>query len=107
MPRRRRWRSGATSPARSTASRFPSISGTASTSRSIADAPGDGAHGPCIRALDRFATRHRVLPVTGERVYWPDIQGGRAARLFRFADYRAILMTSMRSRGPVEYLYVL
>lgn len=42
-----------------------------------------------------------------EQPYWPLIEGGTVSRLFTFADYRAGLLTGMRSLGAVQYLFVM
>jgi hypothetical protein len=45
--------------------------------------------------------------MTEQREYWPAFKGGEVDRRFKFADYRAMLLTGMRSLGSVEYLYIL
>ena len=39
--------------------------------------------------------------------YWPLIDGGKVSQLYKFGEYRAALLTGMRSLGAVQYLFVM
>jgi hypothetical protein len=49
----------------------------------------------------------RTNAMEEERQYWPIVEGGTPTKRFRFSDYRAVVVTDLKSLGTVEYLYIM